>query len=113
MSTKSNDLSASVPILTGPNWIIWEAQMKVYLRTKGLWQLVIGNEMRPANLPTGRHPVMARPATDTHPARDAVTVSRIVPRDERERRLDFGFNLCVAPTSRVVSRTCRRESDHS
>ena len=42
-----------------------------------------------------------------------VFLSRIVPRDERGRRLDFGFNLCVAPTSRVVSRTCRGESDHS
>ena len=44
------DLSASVPILVGPNWIIWEAQMKAYLRTKGLWQLVMGNETYPDNL---------------------------------------------------------------
>ena len=40
-------------------------------------------------------------------------MSRIVPRDERGQRLDFGFNLCVAPTSCVVPRTCRGESDHS
>src|SRR5258707_14854529 len=50
MSSKE-DLSASVPILVGPNWIIWEAQMKAYLRTKGLWQLVSGNKIRAENLP--------------------------------------------------------------
>ena len=71
MSTK-DDLSASVPILVGPNWIIWEAQMKAYLRTKGLWQLVVGNEHRPENLPTGCNAVAARAATQTTPAREAV-----------------------------------------
>ena len=81
MSNKSNDLSASVPILTGPNWIIWEAQMKAYLRTKGLWQLVIGNENRPNALPAGRHAITARAATETHPAREAV-VAIPFPTDE-------------------------------
>jgi len=47
MSSKE-DLSASVPILVGPNWIIWEAQMKAYLRTKGLWQLVTSGKQVPA-----------------------------------------------------------------
>jgi hypothetical protein len=56
MSSKE-DLSASVPILIGPNWIIWEAQMKAYLRTKGLWQLVQGHETRPRMIkPLGSSP---------------------------------------------------------
>src|SRR5258708_2483305 len=62
MSSKE-DLSASVPILVGPNWIIWEAQMKAYLCTKGLWQLVSGNKIRAENLPTGRNARAARAAT--------------------------------------------------
>jgi len=52
MSSKK-DLSASVPILVGPNWIIWEAHMKAYLHTKGLWQLVTGNDARPEDSPAG------------------------------------------------------------
>ena len=71
MSTK-DDLSSQVPTLVGPNWIIWEAQMKAYLRTKGLWQLVTGNEQRPVSWPPGRHAVTARVGTDTTPAREAV-----------------------------------------
>jgi hypothetical protein len=71
MSSKE-DLSASVPILVGPNWIIWEAQMKAYLRTKGLWQLVIGNETRPANLRPGRRAVAAVPARAATAEHDAV-----------------------------------------
>jgi hypothetical protein len=72
MSTKE-DLSASVPILVGPNWIIWEAQMKAYLRTKGLWQLVTGNEQHPLSLPPGRNAQPAVDATPTTPARPAIT----------------------------------------
>ena len=72
MSTKE-DLSASVPILVGPNWIIWEAQMKAYLRMKGLWQLVQGNEPRPLPLPTGRQARPAVAATADAPALEAVT----------------------------------------
>jgi hypothetical protein len=53
-SIKETELSASVPILIGPNWIVWEAQMKAYLRTQGLWQLVMGNEDKPEELPSGR-----------------------------------------------------------
>ena len=62
MSSKE-DLSASVSILVGPNWIIWEAQMKAYLRTKGLWQLVSGNEIYAVDLPAGRNAQAAQPAT--------------------------------------------------
>src|SRR5258708_34440402 len=71
MSTK-DDLSSTVPILVGSNWIVWEAQMKAYLRTKGLWQLVTGNEIRPDDLPEGRAARTAREATATQPAREAV-----------------------------------------
>src|ERR1700694_1822631 len=71
-SAKETELSASVPILIGPNWIIWEAQMKAYLRTQGLWQLVMGNEDKPEELPSGRAGQAARAATDTTPARDAI-----------------------------------------
>jgi len=71
MSSKE-DLSASVPILVGPNWIIWEAQMKAYLRTKGLWQLVTGNEVRLRDLPAGRNAQAAQAATAQQPAREAV-----------------------------------------
>jgi hypothetical protein len=73
MSQDNKDLSASVPTLNGPNWIIWEAQMKAYLRTKGLWQLVTGNEQRPRDLPSGRVARPAQAATDTTPAVAAVT----------------------------------------
>ena len=71
MSSKE-DLSASVPILVGPNWIIWEAQMKAYLRTKGLWQLVTGNKERLRDLPAGWNAVAARAATAEQPAREAL-----------------------------------------
>ena len=67
MSTKE-DLSASVPILVGPNWIIWEAQMKAYLGTKGLWQLVTGNEAHPADLLAGQCAQAAIAATDDAPS---------------------------------------------
>src|SRR5258707_2972073 len=70
MSSKE-DLSASVPILVGPNWIIWEAKMKAYLRTKGLWQLVSGNKRRAENLPTGRNARAARTATAEREAQEA------------------------------------------
>jgi hypothetical protein len=73
MSSKE-DLSASVPILVGPNWIIWEAQMKAYLRTKGLWQLVQGHETRPRGLRAGRvaePAVRARAATADQPEVEA------------------------------------------
>src|SRR5260221_2731079 len=70
MSSKE-DLSASIPILVGLNWIIWEAQMKAYLRTKGLWQLVSGNEIRAQNLPTGRNAQAAQPATAEREAQEA------------------------------------------
>jgi hypothetical protein len=66
-SAKETGLSASVLILIGPNWIIWEAQMKAYLRTQGLWQLVMGNEDKPEELPSGCAGQTARAATDTHP----------------------------------------------
>src|SRR5260221_13184142 len=70
MSSKE-DLSASVPILVGPNWIIWEAQMKAYLRTKGLWQLVSGNEIRPTDLAVERN---AQIQSNQHPAADMNTM---------------------------------------
>jgi len=71
MSLKE-DLSASVPILIGPNWIIWEAQMKAYLHTKGLWQLVTGNEACPENVPAGCNAQAARAATGNQPALEAL-----------------------------------------
>ena len=71
-SIKETELSASVPILIGPNWIIWEAQMKAYLWTQGLWQLVIGNEDKPEELPSGHAGQAACAATDTMPAREFI-----------------------------------------
>jgi len=71
MSSKE-DLSASVPILVGPNWIIWEAQMKAYLCTKGLWQLVTGNKERLRDLPAGWNAVAAQAATAEQPAQEAL-----------------------------------------
>ena len=52
MSSK-DDIITSVPMLDGSNWIIWETQMKAYLRSKGFWQMVAGNDSRPANLADG------------------------------------------------------------
>jgi hypothetical protein len=71
-SAKETELSASIPILIGSNWIIWEAQMKAYLQTQGLWQLVMGNEDKPEELPSGRAGQTAHTATDTMPASDAI-----------------------------------------
>jgi hypothetical protein len=71
-SKENNELSVSVPILIGPNWIIWKAQMRAYLRTQGLWQLVIGNKSSPEELPSGCVAQAARTVTATTPARDAI-----------------------------------------
>jgi hypothetical protein len=44
------DVMAVVPMLDGSNWIIWETQMKAFLRAKGLWQITSGSEVRPPSL---------------------------------------------------------------
>jgi hypothetical protein len=49
-SSKTEDLSASVPFLDGSNWIVWETQMKAFLRAKGLWQITQGNDGHPEDL---------------------------------------------------------------
>jgi len=72
LSSTVEDLSASVPILVGPNWILWEAQMKAYLCTKGLWQLVTGNEVRLRDLPAGWNAQTAQAATAEQPVREAI-----------------------------------------
>src|SRR5260221_8399065 len=71
MSSKE-DLSASSHILIGNNWIIWEAQMKAYLCTKGLWQLVSGNEICAENLPTGCNTQAAQAAMAECEAQEAL-----------------------------------------
>jgi hypothetical protein len=53
MSSKDN-LSTTVPVLDGSNWIYWEAQMKVFLRAKGLWQITTGSNPHPTNLTNTR-----------------------------------------------------------
>jgi len=40
-------------ILNGSNYLVWESQMKAWLRSKGLWQITNGNEKKfPAALDT-------------------------------------------------------------
>jgi gag-polypeptide of LTR copia-type/Domain of unknown function (DUF4219) len=49
------NLKSLVPVLDGSNWLIWQTQMSSYLQSKGLWQIVIGNESCPPDLvPTTR-----------------------------------------------------------
>jgi len=39
-------LTTSVSILDGSNYLVWQAQMKAWLRSKGLWQIMSGNEKK-------------------------------------------------------------------
>jgi len=45
MSTSNKSLlSTSMSILDGSNYLVWESQMKAWLRSKGLWQITNGHE---------------------------------------------------------------------
>jgi len=119
MSSKE-DLSASVPILVGPNWIIWEAQMKAYLRTKGLWQLVIGNEAHPVDIPAERNAQAARPATADQPAREALeaipfpTEEQLATRHKEQSDWDNKDNQAVGIITLKISHSlCTHIDDDS
>jgi len=43
-SNKSSLLSTSMSILDGLNYLFWKNQMKAWLQSKGLWQIISGNE---------------------------------------------------------------------
>ena len=46
--SQSNEslLTTSASILDGLNYLVWKAQMKAWLRSKGLWQITSGNEQK-------------------------------------------------------------------
>jgi len=43
---KSSLLFTSISILDGLNYLVWKNQMKVWLRSQGLWQITSGNEQK-------------------------------------------------------------------
>ena len=49
----SSSALSLVPTLSGSNWIQWNTQMKAYLMSQGLWQIVSGTEVVPDE-PQGR-----------------------------------------------------------
>jgi len=52
MSTSNESLlSTSISILNGLNYLVWESQMKAWLRSKGLWQITNGNEKKFPQVP--------------------------------------------------------------
>jgi len=46
--SQSNEslLTTSISILDGSNYLVWSAQMKGCLRSKGLWQIMSSNERK-------------------------------------------------------------------
>ena len=46
--SQSNEslLTTSIFILDELNYLVWQAQMKAWLRSKGLWQITSGNEKK-------------------------------------------------------------------
>ena len=46
----NDDLYHSVPILDGSNYTLWAQGMTAALRSKGVWQVVRGHQIRPENL---------------------------------------------------------------
>jgi len=39
-------ITTSMSILDGLNYLVWESQMRAWLRSKGLWQITSGNEKK-------------------------------------------------------------------
>ena len=46
MSTSNKSSLTTVSVLDGLNYLIWESQMKAWLRSKGLWQITCSNKKR-------------------------------------------------------------------
>src|SRR6266536_4673325 len=52
--TMSNDeLYRTVPMLDGSNYPVWAQAITAALRSKGVWQIARGSEVRPEDLPAG------------------------------------------------------------
>ena len=47
MSTSTNNVAA-IPVFSGENYHIWAVKMKFYLRSQGLWNIVVSNTDPPA-----------------------------------------------------------------
>jgi gag-polypeptide of LTR copia-type/Domain of unknown function (DUF4219) len=43
----SSSLEKLVPLLDGSNYLVWAEAMKSYLRSMGVWQIVVGNQRQP------------------------------------------------------------------
>ena len=111
--SSGDNLKTLVPLLDGLNWRIWETQMTAYLRSKGLWQIVIGRETRPDDYPPNRAAITARPATDDRPAREAVPAYHVPEADRAARakeQLDWDtrddmalgvITLCISHSLKV------------
>jgi len=58
-SHESSLLSTSVSILDGLNYLVWKNQMKAWLQSKGLWQIMSGNKRKfpeaAENMPSTMH----------------------------------------------------------
>jgi len=50
-SSNESVLTTSISVLDGSNYLVWENQMKAWLRSKGLWQITCRNEKKQAQVP--------------------------------------------------------------
>jgi len=60
-SSNESLLTTSISVLNGLNYLVWENQMKAWLRSKGLWQITCRNQMKQAQVPNTETPPSSKP----------------------------------------------------